>query len=259
LHIVLKAVLALILPSTLLALCCIAGTGLIVSGRRLPRRIGTLLLGFGVLALTAILLLPVDTWLLRPLEDRFPPPTLTHVDGIVVLCGAISADVSADRAIPTLNRDADRLVAFATLARAYPTARLIFAGGSAPDGLTEAQATRSLLDRLGVAPGRVQYDDQSQTTWQNAVNALKLAHPAPNETWVLITSASHMPRAMGAFRGAGWPPLLAWPVAYRTTKNTPPAMLRPIATKLAAIDLAAHEWVGLVEYRLSGRTNRLLP
>ena len=223
------------------------------------RHIGTLLLGFGVLALAVVLLFPVDVWLLRPLEDRFPPPTLTHVDGIVVLGGAISADVSADRAIPTLNRDGDRLVAFAALARAYPAARLIFAGGSASDGLTEAQATRSLLNQLGVPPGRVQYDDQSQTTWQNAVNALNLAHPASSETWVLITSAGHMPRAMGAFRGAGWPQILAWPVAYRTTKNTPPALLRPIGTKLVAVDLAAHEWAGLVEYRLSGRTEQLLP
>lgn len=114
------------------------------------RRIGTLLLGFGVLALAVVLLFPVDVWLLRPLEDRFPPPTPTRVHGIVVLGGAISADVSADRAIPTLNRDGDRLVAFAALARAYPAARLIFAGGSpisAPGGLTEAQATRSLLEQ----------------------------------------------------------------------------------------------------------------
>jgi uncharacterized SAM-binding protein YcdF (DUF218 family) len=153
-------------------------------------------------------------------------------------------------------------VAFAALARTYPAARLIFAGGSpiaAPDGLTEAKASAFLLEQLGVAPGRVRYNDQSRTTWQNAVNALTLAHPAAGEIWVLITSASHMPRAMGAFRAAGWPGIVAWPVAYRTTRSGWPAPLRPVGTRLAAIDLAAHEWVGLIEYRLSGRSDRILP
>lgn len=69
-----------------------------------------------------------------------------------------------------------------------------------------------------MAPGRVLYDDQSRTTWENAVNAFTLGQPKPGETWLLVTSASHMPRAIGAFRGAGWPMMLPWPVAYRTIK-----------------------------------------
>jgi len=91
------------------------------------------------------------------------------------------------------------------------------------------------------------------------VNSLALAKPRQGETWVLITSASHVPRAVAAFRGAGWPRVLPWPVAYRTTQAGWQSPLQPIGTKLAAIDLAAHEWAGLMGYRLEGRTDRLFP
>jgi uncharacterized SAM-binding protein YcdF (DUF218 family) len=210
-----------------------------------------------------VFIFPVDVLLLRPLENRFPPPAFpAHVDGVVVLGGAITASISPDRALPTLNRDADRLVTFAILARRYPEARLIFAGGSrtpASGTLTEADASRTLLEDLDVARDRVLFDDNSRTTWENAVNALALAHPHAGETWILVTSASHMPRAISAFRGAGWPLMLPWPVAYRTTQRSWPAPLQPVGARLEAVDLAAHEWAGLVAYRLMGRTDRLLP
>jgi uncharacterized SAM-binding protein YcdF (DUF218 family) len=254
-------VLALLLPSTFLAACCTVGGVLILAGR--ARRVGSGVLGVGVLGFAAVFLLPVDVWLLRPLENAFPVlDAPVNVDGVVLLGGAVSASISADRDLPSLNRDADRLVAFAVLARRYPNARLVFAGGPAAPvtgGLTEAEASRILLERVGVPSGRLLVDDQSRTTWENAVNAFGLAHPAEGETWVLVTSASHMPRAMGAFRGAGWPPMVAWPVAYRTTRRGWPAAFQPVGARLSGVDLAAHEWIGLMAYRLEGRTDRVLP
>ncbi len=250
------------LPSTFLAALCAVGIVGVLAGRR-ARRIGTALLIAGAAGFSATLLLPIDAWLLRPLEDQFQSAQLPpRVDGIVVLGGAIAAAVSPDRLVPSLNRDADRLMAFATLARTYPETKLVFAGGppaSKPGVMAEAEASKVLLDGLGVAPGRVLYDDQSRTTWENAVNALALAQPKAGEIWVLITSASHMPRAVAAFRGAGWPPILPWPVAYRTTRAGWPAPLQPIGNRLTGVDLAAHEWVGLAVYRLQGRTSQMLP
>ena len=252
-------------PSTFLAACCAGGAALRLLGRRwrLVRRGGTALLGFGLVGLTIILMLPVDMWLLRPLEDRFPPaPLPTQLDGVVVLGGGLSTWITADRGRPVPNRDGDRLVAFAALARRYPHARLVFAGGPParrPGRLGEAEASRILLEGLGVQPGRIRFDDQSLTTWENARNALALAEVQPNETWLLVTSASHMPRAMGAFRAAGWPTLLPWPVAYRTPRTGWSIPFLPVGNKLAAVDLAAHEWAGLVSYWLRGHTGRLLP
>jgi uncharacterized SAM-binding protein YcdF (DUF218 family) len=245
---ILEVVLALLLPSTFLAACC---------------TLGAVLLGLGVAGFAAMFLLPVDLWLLRPLENRFPAPSApAHVDGVILLGGAIAAATSADRDMPILNRDADRLVAFAMLADRYPGARLVFAGGPpmpASGALTEAEATRTLLERLDVQQGRILMDDQSRTTWENAVNTLALARPQPGETWLLITSASHMPRAVEAFRGASWPPVLPWTVAYRTTRQGWPAPFQPVGTRLSSVDLAAHEWLGLAAYRMAGTAGRLDP
>lgn len=257
---VLRPLLEFSQPSTVLTALSVVGACAVLVAKRYPalKRAGWCVLGLGLFGFAAVSLLPVDVWMLRPLENRFPRATVTHVDGIVVLGGGLTVSVAADRAFPTLNRDGDRLASFAILARAWPDARLVFAGGPAGSP-SEAGISGGFLDQLGVSPGRVLVDERSLTTWGNALAAKTLAQPKPGETWLLVTSASHMPRAMGAFRAAGWPPLVAWPVAYRTTRKGWPSASRPLGNKLAAVDLAAHEWIGLFYYWMEGRTARLLP
>lgn len=260
-----ELLLAFILPSTFLTACCATGALLIVGRRRIPfpPGFGRLLLCIGVAGLTVIFWLPVDVWALRPLENRFPrAPLPARIDGVVVLGGGLTATIAGDRGTSGLNRDGERLTTFVTMARNHPEAKLVFAGGPPPPPsgrTTEADASRAFLDRLGIDPKRVLFDEMSRNTHENAVNALALAHPHPGETWVLITSASHMPRAMGAFAGAGWPELSAMPVAYRTNRAGWPPPLRPFGTKLAGFDLAAHEWAGLLEYKLRHYADRIFP
>jgi uncharacterized SAM-binding protein YcdF (DUF218 family) len=67
----------------------------------------------------------------------------------------------------------------------------------------------------------------------------------------------HMPRSMGCFRHVGWD-MVAYPVNYRTGRTLTPDLLQ-LGGNLAQIDGAMREWVGLVAYRLLGRTDALLP
>src|SRR6185312_3910719 len=99
------------------------------------------------LALTAILLLaicgfsPLGNLLLYPLESRFPPwdPARGAPDGIIVIGGSVDTDLSAAHRTPVVAHAADRLLAPAALARRYPTARIVFTGGSASLLSTEAR------------------------------------------------------------------------------------------------------------------------
>jgi uncharacterized SAM-binding protein YcdF (DUF218 family) len=74
-----------------------------------------------------------------------------------------------------------------------------------------------------------------------------------------VTSAYHMPRAMAAFRAAGFP-IEAYPVDWRT--GGPIDALKPfpsVGDGLRRTDTAVREWVGLLAYRITGKTAELFP
>ncbi len=251
-----RLVSAALLPSALIVECVVLG---LLLGRW---RIGRGLAWTGALAGLACLVLPVESWALGPLEAQFPavtePPA--RVDGVIVLGGAVDDLTSADHGTAVLDDAANRLTTFAALARRYPAARMVFTGGSAQfvsGALSEAGFTRELLSGLGVPPDRVTYEDRSLTTLQNATFTRDLVHPAPGEVWVLVTSASHMPRSVGVFRRAGWT-VLAWPTGYHGRTGLLP-WSRPFGAKLALLDTAAHEWTGLLAYWAAGKTPALFP
>jgi uncharacterized SAM-binding protein YcdF (DUF218 family) len=215
-------------------------------------------------ALAIISLAPVGALLIGPLEDRFPQPPvdLPAPYGIVVLGGAIDELASEARGQTILEEGAERLTAAATLARRYPQARILYAGGSAslwPRRSTEAQEARALLVGLGVDPGRVILEDRSRNTDENARFSAALVHPTADQRWLVVTSAFHMPRAMALFRKAGFA-AIAYPVDYHTLGDWRDWRLnRDAASGLSLFDLAVHEWIGLVAYRLSGRIDAWLP
>jgi uncharacterized SAM-binding protein YcdF (DUF218 family) len=217
----------------------------------------------GASLLTLCLVLPVGSWAVRPLEDRFPAVTAppASVDGIIVLGGAIDDLTSADRQTPILTSAANRLTTFVILAKSYPQARLVFTGGSGDlaQGLaTEAPFARDFLASLGLPPDRVSFEGSSRTTWENAIEVNRLVQPKPGETWVLLTSAAHMPRSMGVFRAAGWKGMLAWPVGYRSRAHIT-AWAPAMGAELGLLDSAAHEWLGMLAYWLQGHSSALFP
>lgn len=248
-------------PSTLLAALALLGAVLCFS--RLAR-VGRLL---ALLACAGLLLgglSPLGHILMFPLEDRFarpaadaPPP-----DGIIVLGGSLDTAVSNARGTAELNEAAERLTAAAELARRYPEARLVFSGGIGMElaaGETESSSARRLFAALGIDLGRVTFENRSRNTWQNARLSKDLVQPEPGEVWWLVTSAFHMPRAMGCFEAVGFP-VRAYPVDFRTRGATD--YWRPfpsVSAGLRRVDIASREWLALLVYRMTGRIPELLP
>ncbi|MET1095888.1 MAG: YdcF family protein [SAR116 cluster bacterium] len=203
--------------------------------------------------------LPVSTWPLRGLENSYPVPVIDQpVDGIIVLGGHTgSGEVSASRNQAQQNGAADRLTKGLMLHRQHPGSLLVFSGFSGqlkPKGWNEAEITRRLLVELGIEKRGITFELTSRNTWENAVNTLEVAVPQPGSRWVLVTSASHMPRAMGAFEAAGWDGLIAYPADYQTTAEGNGLFDLPIGFKSVGISL--HEYVGSFVYWLTGRSSR---
>lgn len=249
---------AVVAPGNLLLLLLLAGLMAQRGGRR--RRGSRLALG-AALALLAVAVLPIGQWLVAPLEARFPQPQLpAHIDGIIVLGGAVQPDITRAHGQVALDGAASRITETLALALRHPEAKLLLSGGDADilthPGEREADDTRRLLIELGVPPERILVEDRSRNTFENALFSRRVAAPKPGETWVLVTSAWHMPRAVGCFRAVGWK-VLPYPVDYHTETD-----LRPdfeLGRHLALLAVASKEWVGLVAYRLVGRTDALFP
>lgn len=227
------------------------------------------LVGCVLLVISAVLLIiggwsPLGRAALMTLEDRFPQPQLAEpVTGIVMLGGAVNPHIAAERGQPTLNEAGERITAVAELSRRFPQARLLLSGGAnhvlTAQPVTESAVARDLLVGLGVDPQRIELEERSRTTCENAEQSLLVAKPKEGDRWLLVTSASHMPRAVACFRAVGFA-VIPYPVDYRTRGSDD--LRRPvdsIADGLQALDLAAHEWIGLATYRLLGQTRELLP
>lgn len=255
-----KTVAFLFLPSNLLILLGLAGVALIAIGRK---RIGTFLAATGLILLAAAGFLPVGGLLTHALESRFPPWDASRgaPDGIVVLGGAIASELSREFGEPVVGGDGNRIVALAKLARAYPSARIVYSGGDASllgDKPPESSFVYPLLDNLAVPRSRVTLETRSRNTAENALFAKDLIDPRPGERWLLVTSAQHMPRAIGCFRKVGFP-VEAYPVGWRTRRTAEPIWSRSLSNGLAQLDAAAYEWLGLISYWATGKTAELLP
>lgn len=236
------------------------GLVLMWRGRRSGRWLILLSLGFFAM----LVVTPMNQWLLLPLEDRFTRPATApaHVDGIIVLGGAVDQNITEARGIPSLNGAAERMTEGVILARRYPNARLVFTGGQGSfvhGGTTEADVARQLWTAMGVPQDRVIYEDQARNTHENAVLTAGLLDPRPGQVFLLVTSASHMPRSVGVFRAAGFRDIVPWPVNFRTGHGWATWYDAPFPERLGQFEWAIREWMGLIAYRLMGRTESVLP
>ena len=249
------------LPSNLLISLGVLG---IVLMRTRFVRVGQGLASTSIVWLVAAGLSPLGNALIFPLEERFPPWDVSRgaPDGIVVLGGAIGAELSTIRGTADLNESAERLTTAAELARRFPAARIIYSGGNdrlVLGGGIEAEAAASLLESLGVARGRVITEGRARNTIENAIFSKELANPKPGEHWLLVTSGYHMPRAVGVFRKVGFT-IEPYPVDWRTRGAIDLVIpFDSLSSGLRRTDTAMREWVGLVVYWISGRSSALFP
>jgi uncharacterized SAM-binding protein YcdF (DUF218 family) len=169
--------------------------------------------------------------LIAKLETRFDRPRIedwSSVSGLVVLGGQ-----------PTKLRLKETF----RLAETYPHLRIVVSGPNDEEKGIIANVRPELRNRIVLELKSLKVHED---TYGNAVFSTELIHPAHGERWLLVTSATHMPRAIGTFHKAGFP-IEPWPVL-----DTPGDLEYLLKT-------ARREWLGLIAYRLLGRTGELFP
>lgn len=256
-----KIVFFCIQPSNLAFFALLAGALLF---RRSPRT-GRRLVFAGLAIIVLFGFLPGGNILVLPLEERFasrvPPVPHDGISGIILLGGFEDISVTNARGGLALNEAAERLTETLRLARALPDAKVVFTGGSGSlfGAHGVAGAVRQFFLDAGIAPERITIENDSRNTYQNAVFTKGLLKPEPQDRWLLVTSAYHMPRSIGVFRKVGFD-VVPYPVDFRTRSWAD--AWRPFdsfAAGLQRTDLAAKEWIGLVAYWITGRSSALFP
>lgn len=202
-----------------------------------------------------LLFLPAEEWLAAGVESQVSVPTQlpATVDGIVVLGGAVEWRVSRARGQLAVDGAAERVMAAKALKQRYPDARLVLTGlfaESVEADFRRQPGPQTLV--FGPEMRDVLFLGEARSTYEEALLTLERMAPAPGETWLLVTSALHMPRALGTFGNLGWS-LTPYPVDYRTT-GSPRLRWRPeLGETVAALDRAVRELGAIWIYRRTGR------
>lgn len=242
-------------PSMLIGLILVMGLVLLLARRRIAGAVMSIL---GAGAYVAIVVFSAGQLLIAPLENGFSanPKMATPPDGILLLGGPIDSQLTQARGQLTLQSGAERYIEFANLLRRYPKARGIVSGGN--PSLTryspgQAFFARDLLTKLGVDLDRVSFETKARNTYENIRFSRELAKPLEGRHWLVVTSAYHMPRALGVMRAAGWT-ATPYPVDFRTEGKQGRFFFTMTGGEaLEVTDLAVKEWIGLLAYYFSGR------
>lgn len=210
--------------------------------------------------------IPTGFWMLENLENRFPkvteiPPGTT---GIILLGGNFDRMTTMGRNQPSYNLAAGRFIEFIKLARNHPELKLVFTGGGAAipfhegPGLTEAELTKQELDALGFDTSQIIFEGESLNTIENASKTYDLVQPTPDQKWLLMTSAFHLPRSVGLFRKAGWN-VIPYPVDYHTPGDYEPYFLIGLKDGLTSWHFALREWASMIQNYMFDRSDELYP
>ncbi len=240
-------------PSSLVVLLVLLAY---LAARARAARLAGSLLFLPLLLLLVLLVVPLDEYLAARFEGRVPPPAEmpVDVDGIVVLGGSVEWRISAERGQLTLNDAGERMLAALALSRRYPEATLVFTGLYDETLRHEWRddSARGLLFYPELSGRRVVFLGEARSTYEEALLTIERLTPAPGSTWLLVTSALHMPRALGTFTTLGWK-LTPFPVDYRSAAKWAWRFEVKVGQRLASLDAFVREWGAYQVYKLNGR------
>ncbi len=199
-------------------------------------------------------LTPLTEFMIRKYEAQYSAFVINEkehaeISFVVVLGGGFAPNehqpLSAQLGPFTLSR----LIEGIRLHKALPHSRLVVSGSS-DFKVTEAEAMQNLAITLGVAADKIIVEPESRNTFQHP---RFLAPIVGRNPFIVVTSALHMPRAMGQFRGQGLYPIAA-PTNYLYIGdyrlfNRPPY---PRGENLFYLDLFFTEVVGWMVAMIKG-------
>lgn len=242
----------LFFPVAVVLLFLILGLFLLILSRR--KKTGKVFILIGVLLLGMLSYEAVSESLLKPLEGMYPPlihpVNMEDVRWVVVLGGGHTSDPK----LPVTSQISDlsliRLVEGIRLHREIPKSKLILSGGKVFDPVSEANVMAEVAIAVGIKKEDLVLEEDSKNTQDQARFIYGIVK---QERFILVTSASHMPRSMILFKKIGMHPIPA-PTEYQVkeSRETTPKRFYPTADGLMKAERAFYEYIGLVWTKMTG-------
>jgi uncharacterized SAM-binding protein YcdF (DUF218 family) len=227
------------------------------------------LLGWGGLGLIWLFAMPFTSrqliWGLEERSTALEPASLPAADAVVVLGGGLRPAQPPRRGVE-VGEAGDRLLTGVRLLRQGKAPTLVTSGGrvhftAGKPPPPEAEWARDLAVELGIAPERILLAREARTTAEEARDLGSMARSRGWSRVLLVTSASHMPRALATFQRRSGLEVVAVPTDFQLpqrasygapTLGSALLSLTPDAEALYLSTVMLKEHLGLLVYRLRG-------
>lgn len=209
------------------------------------QRAGKILISVGVCVIYLLSCRSVSDMLLQPLEKRYPYRSEISAKRIVVLGGGgvfnSRIPVTSQLSTPSIVRMTEGIRIY----RQNPGSRLVFTGRNVSRAMAETAKA------LGVDASDIIIDNESKDTKDEAKNIKKIVGKEP---FILLTSASHIPRAMALFRKQGMEPVpVSADYMIKEKRLLTPKSFYPGSGGMRKSERACYEYLGLLWAKLRGQ------
>ena len=250
----LKKITGLILsPLTVCIVLLVSGLFLLLFTRR--QRTGKFTVTLGVVFLLLMSYDALPDRALETLEHRYAPlkeiDSISEVKWIVVLGGGHASDPNLPVASRLSGESLSRLIEGIIIHKRFPQSRMLLSGGNIFDPVPESKSMAELAIILGIDKDGIHEESAGLDTEDQAILIKKIVG---KDKFILVTSAFHMPRSMALFQKQGMHPIPS-PSGYRVKNRNEvdPFMFFPDSGGIGKMELAVHEYLGMLWAKLRGR------
>lgn len=240
-----KIVAPLFFPLSIILEILIVGIFLLWFTRR--QKTGKMVVFAGVLLLALFSYGSIADICLKSLEDKYPPliklQTFSDVKWVVVLGGGHNSDPKLPVTCQIGDSSLSRLLEGVRIHKKLPESKLILSGSGVYDPVSNAVVMAGVAEVMGIGDNRLVLEELSKDTKDQA----RLIHKiVDDERFILVTSASHMPRSMALFQKSGMKPIPA-PADYlvKERHRISPCVFFPSADSLRKMERVFYEYLGL--------------
>jgi len=244
-----KIVSAMLLPIPMALFLIFVGLFLLWLSRY--KRAGKVLITLSGLLIAFVSFTPTADLITKPLENSFEPFDIqsSEVQYIVVLGNGHVSDPRLPATGHINSTSLARLVEGIRIYNANKHAKLVFSGWGDIDVVSNAHAVANVALALGIPSENIIIEPEPRDTYEEA---LKIKNIIGDERFALVTSATHMYRAMAIFNHQGLFPIAAPANYYVKSRANRSQELKFNALNIKKTEVAIHEYLGILWLKLRG-------